>query len=76
MENLALDIIYIYICILPMLFIYILVTGMIVGVLPGILKLNKMFSVTNMAIGSAGALVGAFIGFGDARIFLDYPILI
>ncbi len=52
-----------------------LITGIAVGILPGLLKLDKMYSVTNMVIGFAGALVGAFLGFGDAPLFLKYPFL-
>ena len=58
-----------------MLIIYILVTGTVVGILPGLLKLDKMFSITNIAVGFAGALVGAFLGFGDAPLILKYPYL-
>ncbi len=58
-----------------MLIYLILATGILVGILPGILKLDKMFSITNIAIGFVGALVGAFLGFGDAPLFLEYPFL-
>ena len=58
-----------------MLIIFILVTGIVVGILPGLLKLDKMFSVTNIVAGLAGALVGAFLGFGDVPLFLEYPFL-
>ena len=58
-----------------MLIIFILVTGIIVGILPGLLRLDKVFSITNIVVGFAGALVGAFLGFGDAPIFLKYPFL-
>ena len=58
-----------------MLIVFILVTGIVVGILPGLLKLDKMFSVTNIVAGLAGALVGAFLGFGDAPLFLEYPFL-
>ncbi len=44
-----------------------------VGILPGVLKLDKMFSITNIVVGFVGALVGAFLGFGDAPLFLKYP---
>ncbi len=56
-----------------MLIIFILVTGIVVGMLPGLLKLDKMFSITNIVVGFVGALVGAFLGFGDAPLFLKYP---
>jgi len=58
-----------------MLILLILVTGIVVGILPGLFKLDKMFSITNMVIGFVGALVGAFLGFGDAPLFLKYPFL-
>ena len=58
-----------------MLIIFILVTGIIVGILPGLLKLDKIFSITNIVVGCAGALVGAFLGFGNAPLFLKYPFL-
>ena len=58
-----------------MLIIFILVTGIVVGILPGLLRLDKVFSITNIIVGFAGALVGAFLGFGDAPIFLKFPFL-
>jgi uncharacterized membrane protein YeaQ/YmgE (transglycosylase-associated protein family) len=58
-----------------MLIVFILVTGIIVGILPGLLKLDKMLSVTNIIVGFVGALMGAFLGFGDAPLFLKYPFL-
>jgi uncharacterized membrane protein YeaQ/YmgE (transglycosylase-associated protein family) len=58
-----------------MLIIYILVTGTVVGILPGLLRLDKMFSITNIVVGFAGALAGAFLGFGDAPLFLKHPFL-
>ena len=58
-----------------MLVIFVLATGIAVGILPGLLGLDKMFSPTNMVLGCIGALVGAFLGFGDARLFLEYPFL-
>ena len=58
-----------------MLAILVLTTGIIVGKLPGLLRLDKMFSPTNMVVGCVGALVGAFLGFGDAPLFLKYPLL-
>jgi uncharacterized membrane protein YeaQ/YmgE (transglycosylase-associated protein family) len=58
-----------------MLILFIIVTGIVVGILPGLLKLDKMFSITNIVVGSVGALVGAFLGFGDAPLFLKYPFL-
>ncbi len=58
-----------------MLILFILVTGIVVGILPGLLKLDKMFSITNIVVGFVGALVGAFLGFADAPLFLKYPFL-
>lgn len=58
-----------------MLILFILVTGIVVGILPGLLKLDKMFSITNIVVGFVGALVGAVLGFGDAPLFLKYPFL-
>ena len=58
-----------------MLIIFILVTGTVIGILPGLLKLDKTFSISNIVVGFVGALVGAFLGFGDAPLFLEYPFL-
>ena len=58
-----------------MLILLILATGILVGILPGILKLDKTFSTTNIVVGFVGALTGAFLGFGDAPLFLKYPFL-
>ena len=58
-----------------MLILLILITGIVVGILPGLLKLDKMFSITNMVVGFVGALVGVFLGFGDVPLFLKYPFL-
>ena len=58
-----------------MLILFILATGIVVGILPGILKLDKLFSITNIVIGFVGALVGTFLGFGDAPLLLKYAFL-
>ena len=58
-----------------MLILFILATGIVVGILPGILKLDKLFSITNIVIGFAGALACAFWGFGDAPLLLKYSFL-
>jgi len=58
-----------------MLILLILVTGIVIGMLPGIFKLDKMFSITNIVVALVGALMGAFLGFGDAPLFLKYPFL-
>jgi uncharacterized membrane protein YeaQ/YmgE (transglycosylase-associated protein family) len=55
--------------------VFILVTGIVVGMLPGLLKLDKMFSITNIVVGFVGGLAGAFLGFGDAPLFLEYSFL-
>jgi hypothetical protein len=34
-----------------------------------------MFSITNIVVGFVGALVGAFLGFGDAPLLLKYPFI-
>ena len=58
-----------------MLIIFILITGTVFGILPGLLKLDKMSSITNIVVGFVGALTGAFLGFGDAPLFLEYSFL-
>jgi len=58
-----------------MLIIFILITAIVIGILPGLLKLDKVFSITNIVTGFVGALAGAFLGFGDAPLFLKYPFL-
>ena len=58
-----------------MLIWYILATGIVVGLLPGILGFDRTFSVANILVATLGALVGAFVGFGDAPMFLEYPLL-
>ena len=58
-----------------MMILLILITGLGMGMLPGLLKLDKRFSITNMIVGFAGAFVGAFLGFGDAPFLLKYPFL-
>jgi len=58
-----------------MLIVFILVTGTVVGLLPRLLHIDKTFSVTNVVIGIVGALVGAFLGFGDTPLLLKYPFL-
>jgi uncharacterized membrane protein YeaQ/YmgE (transglycosylase-associated protein family) len=55
--------------------VFILVTGIVVGMLPGLLKLDKIFSITNIVVGFVGGLAGAFLGFGDAPLFLEYSFL-
>ena len=58
-----------------MLILLILLTGIVVGILPGLFGLDKMFSITNIVVGFIGALVGVFLGFGDAPLFLKYPFI-
>ena len=55
--------------------ILIIVTGIVVGILPGLFKLDKKFSIANISFGLVGAFIGAFLGFGDAPLFLEYPFL-
>ena len=54
---------------------FILGTGIVAGILPGLFKLDKIFSITNIVVGVVGALVGAFLGFGDAPFLLKYSFL-
>ena len=58
-----------------MTFLLILVPGVVVGMLPGIIKLDRMFSVPNIMLALVGAFVGAFLGFGDAPLFLQYSFI-
>lgn len=58
-----------------MMIFYILATGIAAGLLPGLLKLDKALSVPNIVVGVFGALLGAFLGFGDAPLFLEYSFL-
>ena len=58
-----------------MIIFFILITGIVVGMLPGLFKLDKVFSITNTVVGFSGALAGAFLGFGDAPLLLKYPFL-
>jgi uncharacterized membrane protein YeaQ/YmgE (transglycosylase-associated protein family) len=55
--------------------ISILVTGIAVGIIPGLLALDKIISMTNIALGITGALLGALLGFGDLPLFIEYPFL-
>lgn len=58
-----------------MIVMFALITGILVSILPGLLKLDKMLSATNVFVGVVGALLGALLGFGDAAILLKYPFL-
>jgi hypothetical protein len=58
-----------------MFILLILATGIVVGILPGLLKLDRMLSAPNITVAIVGALAGAFLGFGDAPLFLKYPFL-
>ena len=58
-----------------MLILLIFGTGTAFGILPGLLKLDKTLSIANIATGCVGALLGTFLGFGDAQLFLNYPFL-
>ena len=57
-----------------MLVILVLATGLAAGILPGLLRLDKVFSPINMVVGCVGALVGVFLGFGTP-LLLEYPLL-
>jgi uncharacterized membrane protein YeaQ/YmgE (transglycosylase-associated protein family) len=58
-----------------MLIILVFATGLVAGILPGLLKLDNVFSATNIVVGCIGALVGALSGFGDLPLFLKFPFL-
>ena len=58
-----------------MLITLVFATGLVAGILPGLLKLDKVFSATNIIVGCIGALAGAFSGFGDLPLFLEFPFL-
>ena len=58
-----------------MMILLILLTGIVAGMLPGIFRPERLFSITNILVGIAGALTGALLGFGDVPLFLDYPFL-
>lgn len=58
-----------------MLILLIIVTGLVAGVLPGLLNLDKKISFANITVGLIGAMTGAFLGFGDLPLFLEYPLL-
>ena len=58
-----------------MLIVFILGTGTVFGMLPGLLRLDKTLSIANIATGCVGALMGAFLGFGDAQLLLNYPFI-
>lgn len=55
--------------------VFIVVTGILVGMLPGLFTSDKLFSLSNIAVGLVGATVGAFLGFGDAPLLLKYSFL-
>ena len=58
-----------------MTILLILVTGTVAGLLPGFLGLDRLLRPANVGAGIAGALAGAFLGFGDAPLLLEYPFL-
>ncbi len=58
-----------------MLIVFILGTGTVFGILPGLLKLDKKLSIYNIVTGCVGATIGAFLGFGDAQLLHKYPFL-
>ena len=58
-----------------MLIVFILITGILVGLLPGLLNVDQILRATNVFVGIFGALVGALLGLGDSAVFLTHPIL-
>jgi uncharacterized membrane protein YeaQ/YmgE (transglycosylase-associated protein family) len=58
-----------------MMILLILLTGIAAGMLPGLFGPDRLFSVTNILVGVAGALSGALLGFGDVPLLLEYPFL-
>ncbi len=58
-----------------MLILLIIATGLVAGMLPGLFKLDRKISIANILVGLVGALVGAFLGFGDTPLFLKYSFL-
>ncbi len=58
-----------------MIIVFVLATGLVVGISPGLLSLDRLLSANNIFIGIVGALVGAFVGLGDAPLFLEYSFL-
>jgi len=58
-----------------MMFVFIVVTGIVVGMLPGLIKQDRMFSAPNIVLALVGAFVGAFLGFGDAPFLLKYSFI-
>jgi hypothetical protein len=58
-----------------MMILLILVTGTLAGMIPGVLGQYRMFSIANILVGIAGAFTGAFFGFGDVPLLLEYPFL-
>lgn len=58
-----------------MLILLIILTGLVAGILPGALRLDKKISYANIAVGLVGALAGAFLVFGDTPLLLKYPFL-
>ena len=57
-----------------MLIIYILVVGIAVGYVASLRK-TRFPSIIYIPIAFLGALIGAFLSFGDAPLYLKYPIL-
>lgn len=55
--------------------INILIAGIVIGMLPGLCKLDKIVSIPNMITSFLGAFIGALFGFGDAPLLLEYPFL-
>lgn len=45
------------------------------GMLPGFLGIDRLICMSNIAIGIAGALVGALLGMGDTPLLVGAPFL-
>ena len=58
-----------------MLLISMLITAVAIGILPGLFKLDKLLSISNMSLAFIGAFTGALIGFGDAPITVRYSFI-
>lgn len=58
-----------------MMALLIIFAGTLAGMIPGVFGRDRLFSTANIVVGIAGAVTGAFLGFGDAPLFLKYPFL-
>lgn len=53
----------------------VLLVGAGIGALPGLFKLENRISAGSIVVGITGALVGAFLGFGDSLLLIKSPLL-